>query len=66
MTEAQATKVLFEGCRAVGVEYRRAGEILRVRARREVILSGGAINSPSFSSSPGSGRPGFSDATAFP
>jgi choline dehydrogenase len=46
VTEAMATRVLFEGRKAVGVEYRRAGAIRTVRARREVILAGGAINSP--------------------
>ena len=46
VTEALATRVLFEGRKAVGVEYRRGAEIFVVRARREVILSGGAINSP--------------------
>lgn len=46
LTRAQVTKVLFEGRRAVGVEYRRDGRTQSVRARREVILSGGAINSP--------------------
>ena len=45
-TEAFATRILFEGKRAVGVEYRRGAETKRVKARREVILSGGAINSP--------------------
>lgn len=40
------TRVLFEGRRAVGVEYARGGHIESVRAAREVILSGGAINSP--------------------
>ena len=45
LTRAQVTRVLFEGRRAVGVEYRRAGETLQLRAR-EVILAGGAINSP--------------------
>ena len=40
------TRVLFEGARAVGVEYLHNGQIVRVRARREVIVSGGAINSP--------------------
>jgi choline dehydrogenase len=43
-TNALATKILFEGKRAVGVEYRQ-GERKRVRAN-EVILSGGAFNSP--------------------
>ena len=45
-TEALATRVLFEGRSAVGVEYRRGGETRTVRARREVILAGGALNSP--------------------
>ncbi|MEQ1547219.1 MAG: GMC family oxidoreductase N-terminal domain-containing protein [Chakrabartia sp.] len=45
-THALATRILFEGRRAVGIEYRRRGKICQVKARREVILSGGAINSP--------------------
>jgi choline dehydrogenase len=45
-TKAQATRIVFEGARAVGIEYRRGGKLHQVRARREVILSGGAINSP--------------------
>ena len=43
---AHATRILFEGRKAVGVEYWKGGRIRQVRARREVILSGGAINSP--------------------
>ncbi len=42
---ALATRVLFEGKRAVGVEYERGGQLRQVRAAREVILSGGSINS---------------------
>jgi choline dehydrogenase len=45
-THALATRVLFEGRRAVGVRYRRGGAFHEVRARREVILCAGAINSP--------------------
>ena len=45
-TRAHVTRILFEGTRAVGVEYRRGGRVERVLARREVILCGGAINSP--------------------
>jgi choline dehydrogenase len=45
-TNAQATRILFEGKRAVGVEYRYNGELKQARAGREVILSGGSINSP--------------------
>lgn len=45
-TRAFVTRILFEGGRAVGVEYRRGrGAPRQVRAG-EVILSGGAINSP--------------------
>lgn len=50
-TEAQAVKLLIEttptdGKRCTGVLLRRGGETLTVRARREVILSAGAIGSP--------------------
>ena len=46
MTHAHVTRVLFEGNRVVGVEFRRGGQLHQARAGREVILSGGAINSP--------------------
>ena len=45
-TKAHATRVLFTGKRATGVEYRRGDQTMQARARREVILAGGAINSP--------------------
>jgi choline dehydrogenase len=45
-TGALATRVLFEGRRAVGVEYRQGDATRRVRAAREVIVSTGSINSP--------------------
>jgi protein-L-isoaspartate(D-aspartate) O-methyltransferase len=45
-THALAQRVLTEGKRAVGVAYRRDGVVHEVRARREVLLCGGAINSP--------------------
>ena len=45
-TGALTTRVLLAGGRAVGVEYRRGGQVRTVRAAREVVLSGGAINSP--------------------
>jgi choline dehydrogenase len=45
-TRALVTRVVFEGRRAAGVEYLKAGRVATARARREVILSGGAINSP--------------------
>ncbi len=45
-THAHATRILFEGKRAVGVEYRQGKEIKQIRARREVILSSGAFQTP--------------------
>ncbi|MAQ81748.1 MAG: choline dehydrogenase [Maritimibacter sp.] len=45
-TGAQVTRVLFDGRRAVGVEFRQNGELRQVRARREVVLAAGAIGSP--------------------
>ena len=45
-TGAHATRILFEGTRAVGIEYRRRGKLHRVRAAREVILAAGAIQTP--------------------
>lgn len=46
VTGAHATRVIFEGTRAVGVEYDRGGERHVIRARREVVLCGGAFGSP--------------------
>ncbi|MBS80412.1 GMC family oxidoreductase N-terminal domain-containing protein [Variovorax sp.] len=45
-TESQALRILFEGRRAVGVEYLRDGQRRQARARAEVILSAGPIKSP--------------------
>jgi choline dehydrogenase len=45
-THSQASRVLFDGKRATGVAYRRKGMEHTVRARREVILAAGALNSP--------------------
>ena len=42
---ALATRVLFDGKRAVGVEFEHGGRPHQVRADREVILAGGSINS---------------------
>src|SRR5262245_24114359 len=45
-TGALTTRVLIEQRRAVGIEYARRGQLSRVHAGREVILAGGAYNSP--------------------
>lgn len=46
ITKAQATRVLFDHQRAVGVEVRVGRRMERFEAAREVLLAGGAINSP--------------------
>ncbi len=56
-THAQVLRVLFEGDRAVGVAAGRAGEELTWRAEREVIVCGGAYNSPQLLMLSGIGRP---------
>ncbi|MGQ0677541.1 MAG: choline dehydrogenase [Rhodospirillales bacterium] len=45
-TRALAGRVLVENGRAAGVEYRHGGNVTIARAAREVILAGGAVNSP--------------------
>jgi len=45
-THALAERVLFEGRRAVGLRYRKNGQVVEARARHEVIVSAGAVNSP--------------------
>jgi choline dehydrogenase len=46
MTRSHARRILFDGKRAIGVEIEQGGTIKRSRARREVIVSSGSINSP--------------------
>jgi choline dehydrogenase-like flavoprotein len=46
LTHAHATRLLMEGRRAVGVEYRREGATQIVRASREVVVCSGALQSP--------------------
>ena len=47
ITEARATRILLEGSRAVGVEYHDSDGHTRVaRARREIVLAAGAIDTP--------------------
>jgi choline dehydrogenase len=45
-TNALASRVIFEGKRAVGVEFTQGGVTRVAKAKREVILAGGAVNSP--------------------
>jgi choline dehydrogenase/4-pyridoxate dehydrogenase len=54
---ALATRVLFEGSRAVAIEYLKHGKRIVARAEREVILAGGVVNSPQLLMLSGIGDP---------
>ena len=56
-SHALATRILFDGRRATGIAYTRKGEAFEATARREVILAGGAINSPQLLMLSGIGDP---------
>lgn len=56
-TKALAGRILMEGNRAVGIEYIQNGQTRQARAEREVILSGGVINSPQLLMLSGIGDP---------
>lgn len=45
-SQAHVTRILFENRKAIGVEFQQYGKLLTAKARLEVIVSGGAINSP--------------------
>ena len=56
-TEAHTTRVLLDGKRAVGVEYRQHGQTHQARCGGEVILSAGAVKSPQVLELSGIGQP---------
>ena len=57
VTHAHASRLLFDGRRASGVEFIERGHRHRVSARREIIVSAGAINSPQLLQLSGIGDP---------
>lgn len=56
ITKSRATKILFEGKRAIGVEYQQGRVRYKVMAKKEVIISGGAFGSPQLLQLSGVGR----------
>lgn len=66
LTRAQARRVLFDGKRAIGVEIDQGGTVRTISAAREVILSGGAINSPQLLELSGIGQPERLQALGIP
>ncbi|HET7756379.1 MAG TPA: GMC family oxidoreductase N-terminal domain-containing protein [Steroidobacteraceae bacterium] len=63
---ARVTRILFEGTRAAGVEYLESGERRTARARCEVIVSAGAINSPQLLELSGVGDPALLRSCGIP
>ena len=57
VTGALATRVLFDGARASGIEYLRRGQRVTAHAEGEVILAGGVVNSPQLLMLSGIGDP---------
>jgi 4-pyridoxate dehydrogenase len=55
--QALATRIVFEGNRAAGVEFAKDGKKTVARAEREVLVSGGVINSPQLLMLSGIGDP---------
>jgi choline dehydrogenase len=57
VVKAQVNRIVFDGRRAVAVEYERGGAVEHADAEREVILSAGAVNSPHILQLSGVGAP---------
>src|ERR1700738_1974892 len=57
VVKAQVNRIVFDGRRAVAVEYERGGAVERADAEREGILSAGAVNSPHILQLSGVGAP---------
>lgn len=57
VTGAEATSLVMDGLRCVGVRYRKAGVTHEIRARREVIVSAGAVGTPKLLELSGIGNP---------
>jgi choline dehydrogenase len=65
-TRAFVTRILFDGTRSIGVEYRRRGGSAMKAVGGEVILAGGAINSPQLLQLSGVGRAALLESLGVP
>jgi choline dehydrogenase len=65
-TRAFVTRILFDGTRSIGVEYRRRGGSAMQAVGGEVILAGGAINSPQLLQLSGVGRAALLESLGVP
>ena len=46
ITDARVDKIIFEGKKAIGVQYKKGGKTIKVNAQNEIILSAGTFKSP--------------------
>jgi choline dehydrogenase len=65
-TEAMTTKVILDGKKAVGVQYRQGGALVEARCDKEVILSAGAVKSPHILELSGIGQPTLLQSLGIP
>ena len=65
-TEAIVTRIMFDGARAVGVEYRQGGALRTLRVNREVIIAAGALKSPHLLQLSGIGDPAHLSSLGIP
>jgi choline dehydrogenase len=65
-TKALATRILFEGRRAIGIEYLQHGVLRQAEAAGELILAGGSVNSPQLLELSGIGRGDVLNAAGVP
>ncbi len=66
LTQAHATRITFQGKRASGICYQQGGQPRIAGARKEIILAGGAINSPQLLQLSGVGSPAALAAQGIP
>ncbi|NRP72158.1 Alcohol dehydrogenase [acceptor] [Ensifer psoraleae] len=66
VTRAPVDRIVFEGKRAVGVAFRLDGQPFTASVRREIVLSGGAVNSPQVLQLSGIGNPDHLRALGIP
>ncbi len=65
-TEAMTTKIILDGKKAVGVQYRQGGALVEARCDKEVILSAGAVKSPHILELSGIGQPTLLQSLGLP
>ncbi|WP_311028684.1 GMC family oxidoreductase [Mesorhizobium koreense] len=56
-TGASANRIVVHNCQAIGVEYEHHGRVITARARQEIVLAAGAVNSPQILMLSGIGDP---------